>query len=109
MSGVPVQQKYTIDALNTRAGTVNGVPVTVTESKVILEKSMTNPFVWYIVMAALVFILLWIFKPAIVQSVNPQTGQTQLDWGKVILWSLIFALGIFLLLWLTRGITGLFK
>lgn len=110
MSAVPVQQRYTIDSLNNRAGAIAGVPpVTVTENKLVIEKPQMNPLLWFAVLAVLIFVLLWIFKPAIVQSVNPQTGQTQLDWGKVILWSLLFALGIFLLLWLTRGITGLFK
>ena len=110
MAAVPVQQKYTIDALNNRAGAIAGAPgVTVTENKLVFEKAHLNPFLMYAVLAALIFILLWIFKPTMVQSVNPTTGQTQLDWGKVILWSLLFALGIFLLLWLTRGITGLFK
>lgn len=116
------QQRYTIDAL--RASPVqpgyapapgqygvpsSQIPVQVTESKVTLEKPNLNIFLWMIITALVIGLLLWIFHPAIVQSYNASTGQLQLDWGKLILWAIGITIVIFVVLWITRGITGWFR
>ena len=103
-AGVPQQQRYNLgsyaNATNV-AGRTNGINVTA------VERVRFNGLVWFLIFLVLIGVLLFLFKPAMVTSVNQATGESQLDWGKLIIWSILLALVVLLLLWLTRGIHGL--
>jgi len=107
---VPVAQRYTIDALGGRAATINGAPTgRVTELDVVRQPAR-NPILWFVVIALIIGVLFWIFRPTMVLSTNQTTGQTQLDWGKLVLWSLGIALvlAFFYYLGTRSGMGGLF-
>ena len=106
-AGVPQQQqRYNLDSFNRangiagRANGTNGVALGANGMRF-------NGFVWFIISLAVIGLLLFLFRPAIVTSVNAATGESQLDWGKLIIWSLLLALAVLLVLWVTRGIHGL--
>lgn len=101
-AGVPQQPRYDLGSY-TRA---NGVTPTRT-TVVNVERVRFNGLVWFIIFALLVGAFLFFLKPSIVTSTNQLTGESQLDWGKLIIWTVLIALVILLLLWLTRGIHGL--
>jgi accessory gene regulator protein AgrB len=101
-AGVPQQARYDLGSYTRANGT------TPTRTTVVnVERVRFNGFVWFLIFLVLIGLLLFLFKPSIVTSTNPVTGESQLDWGKLIIWSVLFALIILLILWLTRGIHGL--
>lgn len=97
-SGVPNNQRYNLDAYNTRPRDVN---VNVNGG------FRMNGITWLIILLLVVGFILFLFKPAMVTSVNQNTGEVQLDWTKLIIWTILIALLILVILWVTRGIHGL--
>lgn len=63
---------------------------------------------WFIIIALIIGLLLFLFRPDLVLSTNTTTGAKYLDWGKLILWSIIFSLIIVFILWLARDSHGMF-
>lgn len=97
-SEVPSGQRYNLDAYNTRPRDVN---VNVNNG------FRMNGITWLIILLLVVGFILFLFKPAMVTSVNQSTGELQLDWTKLIIWTILIALIILVVLWVTRGIHGL--
>jgi len=97
-SQVPVGRTYNLDAYTTRPRDVN---VNVNNG------FRMNGIAWLIILLIVIGFLLWIFRPAMVLSVNQATGDLQLDWSKLLIWTILFALIILVILWVTRGIHGL--
>ena len=60
-------------------------------------------WVWFIVAFILIGLVLYFLKPGFVTSQNVLTGDTHLDWGKLLLWTALGAGAFTLILWLTRG------
>jgi hypothetical protein len=98
-SEVPLGQRYNLDAYTTRPRDVN-----------VNQKGFRmNGITWLIILLLVVGFLLFLFKPAMVLSVNQNTGDLQLDWTKLLIWTILFALLILVILWVTRGIHGLIE
>lgn len=114
-------QKYTLDNLASRAneiksksqtvGSYNGTTPQVAEREVttVSRKPQWGGLTWLIILALIIGVLLFLFRPDLVLSTNQTTGEKYLDWGKLILWTLVFALIIVLLIWLTRGAHGMIE
>lgn len=59
---------------------------------------------WFIIIAVIVWFILWALKPKAVQVLTPSGEPTgQLDAGKVLIASIIIALIIVLIIWLIRS------
>ena len=101
-AGVPQQPRYDLGSYARANGAAPARPVVVSVTPV-----RFNGFVWFLILGGIIGLLLFLFKPAIVTSTNSTTGESQLDWGKLLIWTVLFALLILLILWLTRGIHGL--
>ena len=101
----PLPQRYTIDAMAGRPTALAGQPARVetTTTASLVEPSWRNPVLWFIVVALVVGVLLWVFKPSIVLSVNPSTGQTQVDWGKLVGWAIGVTIVAALFFWWGRA------
>lgn len=99
-SAVPQQPRFDLESFN-RA---NATP---TSTTVVVEPVRFNGLIWFVIFAILVGVILFFLKPGFVLSTDAATGETRLDWGKLVLWTVIIALVILIILWLTRGIHGL--
>lgn len=116
------QQRYTLDSLTARADNIRqaskmngtyerdtittnrpGSPIVERERTVVTRPNTWGGLTWFIVVALIIGVLLFLFRPAIVMSTDPQTGVRSLNWWYLILWSLGIALGIVILLWALRG------
>ena len=106
-------QRYTLDNLAARAngvksqnfvnGAMNGTP---NGDIIAVRKPHWNGLTWFIVIALVVALIFFLFRPDMVLSTNQQNGEKYLDWGKLILWSLAIALVIVLILWLIQRSSG---
>lgn len=120
MNPVNPNQVYTLSDLTARSNqmklnSLNGVtPLVVEKDVVITEPSRTVVYdnkaawgglTWFIIIALVVGLLFFLFRPTMVLSTNPSTGELYLDWGKLILYSLIIALVVVLLIWLFKGVS----
>jgi hypothetical protein len=121
------QQRYTLDSLTARAesirqasqknsGSSNGsyVQETVTNSHpvcptverertVITKPNTWSGVTWFIVLALITGVLLFLLRPSILMSTDQQTGVKTLNWWYLILWSLGISLAIVLIINLVRG------
>lgn len=100
------QPRYNLDALSNRVATkVNGASngVLVVEP----NRFRMNGFLWAVLIFLVVGLFLYLFKPSWVLSQNPATGDLNLDWGKLILWSLLITVVIMIIFWLLRGVHGM--
>ena len=100
MSACP---KYTLESLSTEA---EGLAVKKAEVYSHQGYGGWGFWGWFIVIAIIIGILFFLFRPTFVLSVDPNTGQYVLDFGKLIIWSLVIALIIVVILWLLRGAFG---
>lgn len=91
-------QRYNLDAYNTRPRDVN---VNVNSG------FRMNGITWLIVLLLVIGFILFLFRPAMVTSINQNTGDVQLDWTKLIIWTILISLIVLVILWVTRGIHGL--
>ena len=126
MNQVNPNTVYTLSDLNNRNNSmklngfnnVNGVTPIVVEKDVIITeapktannnmgKSAWGGLTWFIIIALIIALLFFLFRPSMVVSTNTATGEQCLDWGKLILWSVVIALIIVLIIWLARGATGM--
>lgn len=119
-----VNQSYNLNDLAARANTIktntlkNGVYGGTTIPPVIVERDVVvvpdkkgfkmGGLIWFIIIALIIGLILFLFRPDLVLSTNQSTGVKFLDWGKLILWSIIFALIIVFILWLARDTHGMF-
>jgi hypothetical protein len=100
------QPRYNLDTLNGRvASKVNGP----NNGVLLVEPARyrMNGFAWFVIILLVVGLLLFLFRPIWVLSVNPQTSDLQVDWGKLILWSLLITVVVLAAMWLLRGFHGL--
>jgi hypothetical protein len=123
MNQVNPNQVYTLSDLSQRSNqmklnSLNGVtPIVVEKDVVVTEVPVTKTvtsgsawggLTWFIIIALVVGLLFFLFRPSVVLSTNTATGDLYLDWGKLILWSLVIALIVVLIIWLARGTTGMY-
>ena len=125
MNQVNPNTVYTLSDLSNRSNAmklnslnnVNGVTPIVVEKDVIITEapkqatsgaqSAWGGLTWFIIIALVIGLLFFLFRPTMVLSTNTTTGESYLDWGKLILWSIVIALVIVLIIWLARGATGM--
>lgn len=116
-----LNQSYNLDALSAnsarikgnsmRNGSYNGATPIVVEKDVIVTDKKSPKFggiLWFIVIALVVGLLFFLFRPSLVLSTNQLTGVQSLDWGKLILWSVIISLVVVFILWLLRDTHKMF-
>lgn len=123
MNQVNPNQVYTLSDLSNRSNSMklnslNGVtPIVVEKDVVVTEVPATKTvpassawggLTWFIIIALVVGLLFFLFRPSVVLSTNTATGDLYLDWGKLILWSLVIALIVVFIIWLARGATGMY-
>lgn len=121
------QQRYTLDSLTARADSIRqasqknsgssngsyvqetvtisrpGSPTVERERTVVTKPNTWGGVTWFIVLALIIGVLLFLFRPSIVMSTDQQTGLKTLNWWYLILWSLGISLAIVLIIGLVRG------
>ena len=118
MNQVNPNTVYTLNDLSQKNNSMrlNGVTPIVVEKDVIVTevpkttvvtKSAWGGLTWFIIIALVVGLLFFLFRPSVVLSTNTSTGDLYLDWGKLILWSLVIALIVVLIIWLASGGAGM--
>lgn len=74
------------------------------QSSYALGGGIGNLLLWFIIIAIIVWFILWALKPRIVQRIGPNGEPTgEIDAGKVLVASIIIALIIVIIIWLIRA------
>lgn len=69
-----------------------------------LGSGLGNLLLWFIVIAVIVWFILWALKPRAVQRLSPNGDATgEVDTGKVLIGAIVIALIIVVILWLFRA------
>lgn len=124
------QQKYTLDSLTARADSIRqatqknggspnssyvpeimktihpGSPTIERERTVITKPDTWNGVTWFIVLALIIGVLLFLIRPTFIMSTDQQTGTKTLNWWHLILWSLGISLAIVLVAGFVRGVSS---
>ncbi len=77
---------------------------TAKQVNVVVSEQKINPILAYILLALFTGIFLVLYRPTWVTSRNKETGEYDLMWGMVVLYSLIIGFGLFLLYLLLKAL-----